>query len=39
MLVYTNERADQTCTGLTPDVQLMRRICVEELQKRMRDER
>jgi shikimate dehydrogenase len=39
MLVYTNERAVQTCTGLTPDVQLMRRICVEELQKRMRDER
>lgn len=39
MLVYTNELAVQTCTGLTPDVQLMRRVCVEELQKRMRDER
>ncbi len=34
MLVYTNERAVQTCTGLTPDVQLMRQVCVEELQKR-----
>jgi shikimate dehydrogenase len=34
MLVYTNERAVQTCTGFTPDVQLMRKVCIEELQKR-----
>ncbi|MCS6862487.1 MAG: shikimate dehydrogenase, partial [Abditibacteriales bacterium] len=34
MLVYTNELAVQTCTGLTPDVQLMRQVCVAELQKR-----
>jgi shikimate dehydrogenase len=36
MLVYTNELAVQTCTGLTPNVQTMRRVCMEELQKKMK---
>lgn len=34
MLVYTNERAVQICTGLPPPVELMRRVCTEELLRR-----
>ncbi len=32
MLVYTNQRAVQICCGESPDVALMRAVCVESLQ-------